>query len=552
MASRRPAKSEVAALIVEWHETGCKPREVFARETGRSATSVRRWLREFASHYRLDFLNLEEAQAVLAKAPEEPEPSPALLTFERELPKREIYVITSAQNATPVHAGFLAALKRYCASRDAELVVIPLRYRNPTSVWSDKDSVDDWWAPEVVPYLCDLRHMIGPNLAILADIRVQPTASNPLSGLESVSGSESCVIGHPKVAVTTVPAQSHLMPKLMVTTGSVTQANYTHTKAGKKGEFHHSIAAVVVECDGDTFYLRHLAAVGDGSFIDLDMEYTPTEVRQAEDALALVMGDVHAQFAEESVLRATFKAEDSLARMIRPRHFVWHDVLDFYAANHHHRGEPFLALAKHASGFNLVEAEVRNTFELVDICMQMFPESTHVFPRSNHDAALYRWMKEADWRSDPANAVFYLETALYLASNTRMGPNGGEVPDPFKYWGERLLTTPERCRFLSSNDSMILADVDVGSHGHEGANGARGSLKGYARLGAKSITGHSHTPGVYEGAMQVGTSSKLRMEYNKGPSSWMHTHAILYANGKRTLVHCIDGRFTTKRIGDPV
>lgn len=528
MAIAKPSKAEVSLLYVEWKMAGCPPIEAFARNTKRPPQTVRRWLKHYATEMGL---RSKKPEAVKEQ------------TFARVLRKAKRYVIASAQNATPIHKGFFAALRRYCEHHEAELLVIPLRYRNPTSMWSANDSGDDWWDAALLPYLNDTRHMLGENLAVLADIKVQPTAVDPLSGLESVSRGESCVVGHSKVAMTVVPAPSHSTPKVMITTGSVTQPNYTNTKAGKKGEFHHSLAAVVVETGGGLFHLRHLSAVKDGSFIDLDTEYTPTAVRKAPRALALVMGDTHAWFSEPAVLRATFDASDSLVNTVRPQNVVWHDTLDFYSANHHHRGEPFINLAKHLDGFADVAHEVQHAFELVDKYMRKFKDTVHVFPHSNHDAALYRWVKETDWRSDPRNALFYLETALYLAQNTKMKENGASTPDPFKFWGEKLLTNPERCRFLSSDEAFVIAGVDLGNHGHMGSNGARGSLRGLARQGVKSIIGHSHTPGIFEGAMQVGTSSLLRLGYNKGASSWMHTHALLYANGKRTLINFINGKY---------
>jgi predicted RNA-binding Zn-ribbon protein involved in translation (DUF1610 family) len=56
--------------------------------------------------------------------------------FKRKLGGVKRFVITAAQNATPVHGHFLEALKRYCEHNGAELVVIPLRYKNPTSRWT--------------------------------------------------------------------------------------------------------------------------------------------------------------------------------------------------------------------------------------------------------------------------------------------------------------------------------------------------------------------------------------------------------------------------------
>jgi hypothetical protein len=63
------------------------------------------------------------------------------------------------------------------------------------------------------------------------------------------------------------------------------------------------------------------------------------------------------------------------------------------------------------------------------------------------------------------------------------------------------------------------------------------------RIGVKSVIGHSHTPAIEEGCYQVGTSTKLSRGYTHGPSSWLNTHAIIYPNGKRTLINIIDGKW---------
>ena len=54
----------------------------------------------------------------------------APVKFKRKLGGVKRLVVTSAQNATPVNKDFLASLEAYCAHNDAELIVIPYRYRH--------------------------------------------------------------------------------------------------------------------------------------------------------------------------------------------------------------------------------------------------------------------------------------------------------------------------------------------------------------------------------------------------------------------------------------
>jgi len=78
-------------------------------------------------------------------------------------------------------------------------------------------------------------------------------------------------------------------------------------------------------------------------------------------------------------------------------------------------------------------------------------------------------------------------------------------------------------------------------HGDIGPNGARGSIKNIAKIGERSVVGHSHVCSILMGTFQVGTSSKLQLEYNHGPSSWMHAHCVVHKNGKRQMIFIMDG-----------
>lgn len=463
--------------------------------------------------------------------------------FLKKLPKAGRYVVTSAQNATKVNKPFLASLLAYCAENSAQLVVIPLRYKNPTSLPASQH--DHWWADELSDYLFDGRGDLNENVTILGDIKMQPTASDPLSGMGAISGHRSAIIGHPKIALNTIPAPSHRMPKVIVTTGSITRPNYTKSKAGKKGEFHHSYGATVVEIAGpEVFFIRQINAARDGSFIDMEHEYTKDGVYDAPYAAGLVMGDIHATFIDPKVKAITFGAGGIIDTM-KPKTLVWNDTLDCYSVSHHHKKNPMLRLAKHKSGHNDALGELKKTVGLMEWASQKFPGMRNLVIPSNHDEALARWIADTDWRDDLANAEFYLETALAMARGAKMGDSRAEIPDPFYYWAERLFSKAalRKFKFLKRGDSEQIADIEVGYHGDKGPGGSRGSAQQYRNIGAKSIIGHSHTPRIVDGCYQVGTSSRLLLDYNIGPpQTWLHCHCIIYANGKRSLLIMVGGR----------
>jgi hypothetical protein len=463
--------------------------------------------------------------------------------FERPLdPKAAVFVITAAQNATPVHPGFWACLLRIAEHRCGELMVHPLRYKNPTSQWSGSQQNAEHWAREVRPFLWNQRRALNRNLTFLADLKIQPTASSPLTGADALSHAASGIVGHTKVQLRCIPTPSQRMAKILTTTGACTVPNYTDSRSGRIGEFHHSLAAVIVEIDGGHFHLRHVHYdAKSGSVTDLGTRYTPNGPEKAPEPLALVMGDTHVKAIDPAVERATF-GPTGIVTVLKPKHLVWHDLLDAYSCNPHHLGNPFNAIAKRGRADD-VRAEVQ---EAIDFISERTPMGAiSVVVGSNHNDMLRRWVVQADWRSDPLNAEFYLETALAMAKGTRLTGHGAEYPDPFSHW-VRQAKLP-RVRVLGDDESFVLANVELGMHGDRGPNGARGSIKNLRRIGVKSIIGHSHTPGIDEGCYQVGTSTRLRLEYNHGASSWLNAHAVLHADGKRQIIVIADGRWRLEK-----
>jgi hypothetical protein len=458
--------------------------------------------------------------------------------FTRKL-NSKTFVITAAQNATPVHAKFFTALKHYADVNDAELIVIPLRYKNPTSAWTASQENEESWSAETTPFLYNARKALNENVVLLADIKTQPTASSPLTGYEGLSHGESCVLGHTKLQMKVVPTPHHKFPKMMTTTGACTMPNYTDSKSGKLGEFHHTLGAVVVEvASPKTFHLRHLNGSKEtGEFTDLGREYGPGYSKAGRRPLALIMGDTHVDFIDKQVEEATF-GRGGIIEVMDPEVLVWHDLLDSYAVNPHHRGNPFISMAKRAHGRDNARDEVLRAIEFVNKHTSKTRQS--VIVSSNHDDMLARWVRDTDWRNDPTNAEFYLRTALEMARRILLDNHGTSYPSPFGYWCGQW--AKPGVKYLAGQ-SFALAGIELSMHGDLGPNGARGSAKNLRRIGVKSVIGHSHSPCIEEGCYQVGTSTALKLEYNLGPSGWLNTHCLLHANGKRQLITIINGEW---------
>jgi len=456
------------------------------------------------------------------------------------------YVITWAQNATPVDNDFLASIKQYCKHRNALLIVIPGRYRNPTSVGETviHNRSREYWADEVAPYLMNHRKILNDNILIMGDIKTQPTATQPLSGLESITGGMSGVFGHPKVQLKAVATPQHALPKILTTTGAITKSNYSDTKAGAKGDFHHIIGATIVEIMGDIYHMRQIAAEEDGSFIDLDYEYTPTGKQKAPRAAGLTLGDIHTEFIDEDCERITFLDRDSIIKVLKPEKVVMHDWFDGYSGSHHHKNRVFINYAKHKSGMNNVEKEVLRTFERTK--SWLCDDTEFIIVGSNHNEHLLTWLERGEPNLDPENALFYHTMMAKVLSGVVMGETSAHIPNPLEILAREHLEF-DGMKFLQRSDSCIIAGIENAFHGDKGVNGARGSINAYRDIGVKSNTGHGHSPAIEGGHYRAGTNSRLDLEYAEGLSSWLHTDVVTYANGKRTLLHKLDGSWRAKR-----
>jgi hypothetical protein len=442
------------------------------------------------------------------------------------------FVVSYAQNATPVHRPTLQALLRFCKENDAELLVVAGRYRNPTSLWSSKDENDDWWDASVAPYLVELRRELAPGLTLYGDISIQPTATRPLNGFEPFLGESSGIFGHPKRALETVPGRR--TPRIMWTTGAVTQPNYTRTRAGKRAERHHVLGALVVDVaeDGKLFFCRHLCAGADGVFYDLGRKYSPKGSSRAPAALSLTLGDYHAGMEDEAVLDATKR----LVEETRPENIILHDVLDFRTRNHHHR----TVRSKFDHYSDTVEEEVHKACAGVRMVAGWGSHRTWVV-RSNHDEAFERWLEESDPKLDPGNAEFYHRTwanAYGFRGLVGKWPNLFESAFRAGGGGEN-----EGVEFLTRKSSLLLGGVEHAYHGDIGPNGTRGSSLAFTKLGVRVTHGHTHTPTIRDGVYSAGVTARLDHGYNLPPSTWVNAHVLQYADGKRTIITIYDGRY---------
>jgi hypothetical protein len=448
--------------------------------------------------------------------------------------KKKRFIITWAQNDTPAHEEFISNLEVYAQYIDADIHVIAGRYKNPTSVFSDKNY--ETWSERISAYLDANRHEVHKHMWIMSDVKIQPTAVDPMTGLQGMSGINSCVFGSPKVHLETIPVLEGNLPKMMMTTGACTVKNYTDSKSGKKGEFHHTLGFVVVEIkDSTTFFARQVTATDDGDFTDLfnrvkyNEDLEQSEISKVTSVAAAILGDIHYGQHDERVIKKTLE----LFEKLQPENVILHDVFDGLSINHHESKDPFIQYQREVDGSNSLKQEV----DAMLTGLEAFSKYNVSVVRSNHDDFLDRWLKSTDWRKANTlkNSLEYMEySALLLRGDA---PNG-VIP----YLINRKFP---QFKTLGRSDSLVVNGWELAQHGDIGSNGSRGSLLQFRKLNTKIVVGHYHSPGRKDGALAVGTSTKLRVNYNIGPSGWLQSHVIIHKDGKAQHINFIKGEFTT-------
>lgn len=474
------------------------------------------------------------------------------------------FILTSAQNNTYVHPKFLKSLENAAEYMGAQILVgtfsyniaeyrahnnqLSEKYKNRETNQNLEKGDNLFFDPMIKEYIVDEPKMLTKDLMWNGELNISPTAVNPFSGMEGYTKGISGIFPHVKVGMK--PLARHKMedPRYLFSTGSITKKNYIQKKAGQKGALHHTFAALLIEVDeeGDWFPRQLVADSGTGEFYDLDVLYTPEGVFPGQSVEAIQWGDLHSEKADEEVYKVSFgNHPDSLLNRLNPTYQFVNDVLDFTSRNHHNIKDPYFRFKRYIEGKESVLDDIK---QVADTLEMMKRDSTiTVIVESNHDLALQRWLKESDYKSDPANSIPFLELQLATYKALESGDDDFSI---FEYAMNKYHGIGEGSDytiFLREDESFkICGSIESGCHGHLGNNGGRGSVSAFKKRGIRYNVGHGHSPCIDEGVYYAGVSGKLEMGYNKGGTTWDHGHIITYPNGKRSIYLIRNGKYYAK------
>ena len=447
--------------------------------------------------------------------------------LKRDIKKYNTFVITTAVAGKKVNEKFLNSIKNYAKRNQAKVLILPCEdvvNRRKEYKWELDPQLQDFSVVFDDIYL-------NQNFCI-STIKTSAKQIQPLTGLRRLTQKKdaSIVLASTKQFLEFVPNRIDEVPKALMTTGAITESDYnTDFYMSKRlsviAENDHQLGAIVVEvADNHIFHFRQLPASENGSIVDLGTEYLPDgKIHKLLDTV-MVFGDSHVGQHDEKLFKELMK----FVKRNNISEVILHDIMNSATISHHDIGKIAVKVAKFQKGCSTLEQEGELVKKYLEDLSKKVNKITVV--KSNHDRHLDRYLTEGRFINDPLNFYISLDLCKKLI----------EGEDPLKYLLEDKLDMKcNNINWLKDDESYIKYGVELGLHGDSGANGSRGSAKVFEEGIGRCITAHKHGAFITRDVYGVGTTGKLKMDYNRGMSSWTQTCCLLYENGCRQLINFI-------------
>jgi len=448
------------------------------------------------------------------------------------------FIVTTAVTGCEVDEDFYASLKVYCKKNDAKLLILvaedPARPRDKET--GERYIADSLYNDDDVIIVADTE--LNSNIKI-STVKLSAKQIDATTGFNRLAEKGTFIYAAPKQRLRPVPVSNKKYIHLLVTTGAVTVSDYTSEMYMSKrtaylADFDHVVGALVVELDeNDKYHFRHVQAdATDGSFRDLGFRYSPEGVT-CEAPIGIQPGDWHTG-STDPMVKACIK---DMLGIYQPKYLFLHDFFDGLSINHHAEKDRITLALLAEKGLLSLDHELEQLKnEMTEITSWGAQENVIVY--SNHDDFLNRYLRAGKY-TEPSQAQNH-RTSLKLALALLDGLNPVEygVNELFKFRHQKSW------RWLDLDEDFIVAGIQMAAHGHLGANGKHNpSIAGLENIYTRSNTGHTHSSEILRGAWRAGTSTYLKLGYNKGPGSWSQSHIWTYANGSRQIIYTIDGKY---------
>jgi hypothetical protein len=459
----------------------------------------------------------------------------AIKDLRDDVEKYSRFVITTAVNGCEVHDGFLASIKNYCRVNDAKLLILVAS--DPASNLPAHSRKWGTISAKLQNETIVIEDTRLNNNVFVSTIKLSAKHIDPVTGLKRIGQRNGTFMyASPKQRLEPVPVANGKGPHFLMTTGACTVSNYDSDlymsqRTAYIAEHDHVMGAIVMEIvDDEIYHFRQVQADTKGRFVDLGVEYSYASTRKVRPE-AFVLGDWHAGSTDPDARRCW----EEVCKQLEPKRLILHDAFDGRSINHHEEDMAIVRALRAERGELSLSDELSLLAKDLEDLAQLTDEV--VIVKSNHDQFLEKYLQLGKYVSDPQNHRTALQLALKMLDGN--DPLAFGVSKAFK--GSTQLWN--KISWLRLDDDYTVEGIQCGAHGHLGANGARGSLRAMEAAYGNSVSGHTHTPSILRKAWMVGTSSYLKLEYNHGASSWLHSSCLIYPGGSRQLINCIGGNW---------
>lgn len=387
------------------------------------------------------------------------------------------------------------------------------------------------------------------------NIAIEDKVVEPLAGLARKMR-KSAILASPKQHLDVEPSRKAGFPLLFMTPGAMTVANYRDsetlsTKRARMAENDHIVGAVILEKEGDLFFARQTQSNVNSEFVDWGMAYSSDMENVRVINPMFVMGDLHSIHKHKE----TFHLWLTLNKALKTKGIVAHDIFDASSCNPHEGGNILSSMMGVLEGTGLTKYEVQELIRDINL-MKEVTEKVYVVD-SNHDDMLLRAFKSRLIWNNPNNAVLatflyskamlhemnrdYTSDELVSLVSEATGIEENFLKKHCSYLVDKKPLLQTLCEmmglevgneviFMDKRDSLMHEKYQMSQHGDKGINGAKGSLKSFARIFSHFFFGHTHTESQRGHVASVGHCEDDPRYARGGFSKWTRSSILSYGD----------------------
>lgn len=451
-----------------------------------------------------------------------------LVRLNEAIKKCQRFVITSAVEGSAAHKGFKKSIEVYCKKNNAQLLIMPsgksLENMDPALAgehWVLQDTYlnSNFW---------------------LCSMKIPPKSAQPTDKLKRIGQRDgSLIAASPKQFLQFVAVGPERLPRAIMSTGAITLPNYSSRSGISCTDYianhDHVLGAIIVEIvDDSSFHFRQIQADAKGSFYSIGVKYSPTGSKKSAPK-AMLWGDLHSGEIDPDAKRANFE----IMKETGVDTIYLGDAFSGISINHHEEHN------KVKRAILATQNKMDLGAEIKELCKDINEISSHpnvkkiiIVDSNHHDFLSAHYLSEGKYIDEPQN---------YFLAHELVGAMG-KGWNPLQYACEKIygLKNAEMIQWLELDEDSSIAGVQMGAHGHRGANGSKGSKRTLEEAYGEAMHGHTHSPYIFRGVFCVGTTSILRPGFVQGPSGWVHCSGNVYENGARELINSFSGNWRLK------